>query len=55
MPRVPRRRHNQEKQKNSDGGMPDWMQKFVSEKQIALDKDVKLDESNPSTPGSDDG
>jgi len=51
---MSRRHANKEKNKNNDGSMPDWMQKFVSEKQIALDKDVKLDDSNPSTPGSED-
>uniref|UniRef100_F6UPD6 Uncharacterized protein n=5 Tax=Ciona intestinalis TaxID=7719 RepID=F6UPD6_CIOIN len=31
-----------------DGSIPDWMQKFVDEKKIFVDKDVKLEESRSS-------
>ena len=39
---------------SGDGQMPEWMQKFVSERQINLDEDVKFVESSPSTPSSAD-
>ncbi|XP_018673272.2 uncharacterized protein LOC100179610 [Ciona intestinalis] len=36
------------KKTTGDGSIPDWMQKFVDEKKIFVDKDVKLEESRSS-------
>ncbi|XP_076799589.1 uncharacterized protein LOC143444284 [Clavelina lepadiformis] len=54
VPSPSRRQVRKKLKQNGDGGIPEWMQKFVSEKEIDLKKDVKLEDSFSSTPSSED-